>query len=215
MLKNDLWLRKRNGSWELKYPIYERIDHLSNLQRKQALSEPLNKSTTESKTESTTKSKTDMYHETSDMIDIVSRLKTIPNEHTVEKCNVDSNFNLDQWVSSGILWAFAEINTSRKEYQLSAALRGDGANFQNHCANYPINIVVDVTDWGYTNGEIEILLETPEEVDIAVSEIEQIASDLNLTLAEKGGKLIDYLKKYRPYAYNAYVETYMSKCAPA
>ena len=58
-----------------------------------------------------------MYHETSNTIEIISRLKSILKEHPALRA-MDDVSNLDEATKLGILWPFAEIDTNRKEYQL-------------------------------------------------------------------------------------------------
>ena len=78
------------------------------------------------------------------------------------------------------------------------------------CENYTINVVIDTTSWGFVIGEVEILVKTPEEVEDAVKQIEEMANKLDFKSAKKGGKLINYLQTHRPCAYNTYIETFKS-----
>ena len=42
-----------------------------------------------------------------------------------------------------------------------------------------VTVVVDVTDWGYRVGEIEVMVSSTEEVPAAVDKIEQIAKKMS------------------------------------
>ena len=151
------------------------------------------------------KSKTDMYHETSNTEEIISKLEMISsgNENT---CISKKNSSLDQLVLSGVLLPFAEVDTNRKEYQLSLKQTNDEKSNEEETRNYKVSVVIDSTSWGFMIGEVEILVKTPEEVEDAANKIEQIANKLEFTSAKKGGKIINYLQKHRPRAYNTYIE---------
>ncbi len=41
-----------------------------------------------------------------------------------------------------------------------------------------VNVVVDVTDWGYRVGEIEVVVSSKEEVPAAVAKIEHLAKQM-------------------------------------
>ena len=185
LLKNDYWLRKRNGVWELKYPMDEVITQPADLQIDSI--NPKNRPPT------------DMYHETSNVEEIVSRLKII--------CKLEPGCcdrHLDQYVSDGTLWPFAEINTIRKEYREVAVATEDGKIKMPHNKCYPTDIVIDITDWDYIIGEIEIIVKNKDEADAAALQIERIATKLGLSAVQEGSKVIDYIKRYRPCAYNIY-----------
>ena len=116
------------------------------------------------------------------------------------------NSSLDQLVLSGVLLPFAEIDTNRKEYQLSLKQTNDEKSNEEETKNYKVSVVIGSTSWGFMIGEVEILVKTPEEVEDAANQIEQIANKLDFTTAKKGGKIINYLQKHRPRAYNTYIE---------
>ena len=152
--------------------------------------------------------KADMYHETSNTSDIISRLKSILNEN-LASCTMDGVSDLDVATELGILWPFAEIDTNRKEYQMEKDkidVIGD-AN-KDKRMQYTINAVIDHTSWGFMVGEVEILVGTPEEVEDALKQIDYIANKLEFASARKGGKVINYLRTHRPCAHKAYVETF-------
>merc|ERR1712018_459134 len=65
LLRNDHWLRKRNGKWELKYAI-------------KTTTTKINKNGTTAPEILHKGSRTDMYHETSDKSNILSRITAIP-----------------------------------------------------------------------------------------------------------------------------------------
>ena len=72
-----------------------------------------------------------------------------------------------------------------------------------------VTVVIDATSWGFLIGEVEILVQEEEDVESAISQIELIAKELEFTLnEERGGKVLNYLKQYRPCAYNTYMNTF-------
>ena len=149
-----------------------------------------------------------MYHEASNNMDIISRLKSILNEHPASRA-MDGISNLDVATELGILWPFAEIDTNRKEYQMKEdKLDVIGDSNKDERMQYTINAVIDHTSWGFMVGEVEILVGTPEEVEDALKQIDYIANKLEFASARKGGKLINYLKSHRPCAHKAYVDTF-------
>ncbi len=120
LIQADHWLRRRNGDWELKYPIVGCYQ------------------------ESTTR-----YHETSDADDILAKLAAVSE-------GLDKQWQQDQ------LTCYAHLETRRWYYRKDA-----------------ITIVVDVTQWGFRVGEIEIMVEAKDQVPEAAKRIEEIAIDLS------------------------------------
>jgi len=143
------------------------------------------------------------------MENILSRLRDISGVN-LNTCNVEETSCLDHLVLSGIMWSFAEIDTNRREYQLLPDLRSSAKMSENKDKNYTITVVIDATTCGFIIGEVEILVRTPGEVQDAINHIEIIAKKLGFILAEKGGKVINYLQQHRPNAYKAYIETFKS-----
>jgi len=194
-LQNDHWLRKRNGCWELKYPI--KFKSMKTDGNESNTQESLHKG-----------SKTDMYHETSDEKNILSRIEAIsPIEMDISS---EATFDLDHLVLSGRLWPFAEIDTNRKEYQLVSNLNSSGNKEEVDC-QHTVTVVIDATSWGFLIGEVEILVRNEEDIENAINQIEMIAKKLEFTMnEERGGKVLNYLKQHRPCAYSTYMETFKS-----
>merc|ERR1712223_2130127 len=153
-------------------------------------------------------SKTDMYHETSDEKNILSRIEAIsPIE--MDK-SLEASFVLDHLVLSGRLWPFAEIDTNRKEYQLVSKSNSAGNKEEIDC-QHTVTVVIDATSWGFLIGEVEILVRNEEDIESAIKHIEMIAKKLEFTMnEERGGKVLNYLKQHRPCAYNTYMDTFKS-----
>ncbi|XP_040567784.1 thiamine-triphosphatase isoform X3 [Lepeophtheirus salmonis] len=88
LMKEDYWLRWRNGDWELKYPVGVHP------------------------TGST------LYHETSNVRDIVSKLQIlIPQKNNQSVRNSTIFNNIGDFICNQILHKFAELKTKRRHYQ--------------------------------------------------------------------------------------------------
>ena len=125
LVNADHWLRQRNGDWELKYPVTADAQQSS--------------------------SAATVYHETTCIEDIMSRLKPMLKLETSLTCLLDQ----------GILKAFAHLETKRKCYNKD-----------------DINIVIDATDWGHIVGEIEIVVNDYDKISEATENIELIGNQL-------------------------------------
>ena len=197
LLQQDHWLRKRNGSWEMKYPIKSNV--MTCVKNGTSKMESLHKD-----------SKTDMYHETSEEKRILSKIIAI-SPSTLNNSALKNKYELDDLVSTGRLWPFAEIDTNRKEYQLLPGTNCSVYKQSKTNNQHSVTVVIDATSWGFLIGEVEILVQEQEDVDSAKSQIELIAKELEFTLnEERGGKVLNYLKQHRPCAYNTYMKTFKS-----
>lgn len=65
---------------------------------------------------------------------------------------------------------------------------------------------VEFPEFTYTIGEIELMVETKDEIEDAITKILKFASDLQLEIAPVRGKVIEYLKRIRPIHYQALVD---------
>ena len=124
LLKSDHWLRKRNGDWELKYPVG-----------------------------STHESGNTLYHETSNLEDIMINIGTLSDLLKGDLLSL---------MKDRVLTCFAHLETKRWCYKKDE-----------------VNIVIDLTDWGFRVGEVEIMVSSKDQVPGAVKKIEQIAEDLS------------------------------------
>ena len=195
LLQNDHWLRKRNGCWEMKYPI--KSNAMKCVENGNSTTESLHKD-----------SKTDMYHETSEEKSILSKIKAI-SPTTFNNSASEDKSQLDDLVTNGKLWPFAEIDTNRKEYQLLPGTKSGIKKENKTNKQHTVTVVIDATSWGFLIGEVEILVREKEDVDSAKSQIELIAKELEFSLnEERGGKVLNYLKQHRPCAYNTYMSTF-------
>jgi len=144
LLTNDHWLRKRNGDWELKYPVGSSM--ASSMHEEQS---------------------TTLYHETSNLEDILCKIRVVsPLFCGVPDEDEENLEDLNELVERAVLRPFAQLETKRKCYKRSSD---------------NVNIVVDETDWGYIIGEIEVMVETKEEVCAATQHIEALANQLKFS----------------------------------
>jgi len=156
LLTNDHWLRKRNGDWELKYPVGGG-----------SMASSMDEESYESSQQSTT-----LYHETSNLEDILCKVRVVSPAAAAlmpelsDDDDDDEEVNLNTLVERSVLRPFAQLETKRKCYKRSSD---------------NVNIVVDETDWGYIIGEIEVMVETKEQVCAATQQIEALANQLEFS----------------------------------
>lgn len=116
-----------------------------------------------------------LYHETSNPDDILSKLKPLIRHDEFEVFDTtgqgvdqvaasDKKACLNELVLEEVLTAFAHLETKRQCYNKE-----------------DVNIVIDVTDWGYSIGEIEVMIEDHSQVAEAIQKIENLAQQLDFT----------------------------------
>jgi len=179
LLTNDHWLRKRNGDWELKYPVGSSMANSMNeeaVNDETTSNQPMPMSSCRS---SISQQTTTLYHETSNLEDILCKVRVVSppcipelegllggSSGLEDDDNSDSEVSLNSLVERCVLRPFAELETKRKCYKRS---------LDN------VNIVVDETDWGYIIGEIEVVVDTKDEVWEATQKIEALAQQLDFS----------------------------------
>lgn len=178
LLTNDHWLRKRNGDWELKYPVGSSMASSINEESAAAIEAAaaatgLQDDPSPSCRSSVSQQVTTTYHETSNLEDILFKVRLVSrcgipelDGSRIEEDDDDDEVSLNSLVERSVLRPFAELETKRKCYKRSSD---------------NVNIVVDETDWGYVIGEIEVIVDTKEEVCAATQQIETLASQLEFS----------------------------------
>lgn len=147
MMKSDMWLRSRDGKFEMKLPLNEK----SVLQRKS------------------------------------NKYKEVESEGEIRKVlelPLSGNFTeaLEEEGYSPVL----EIETTRKKYK-----KGEFA------------IVFDVTNLGFSIGEIEVVVENESGIEAASDRIINFAEEQHVELVSTEGKVLECLKIERPELYRA------------
>ncbi|XP_069044213.1 thiamine-triphosphatase isoform X3 [Lepisosteus oculatus] len=100
------------------------------------------------------------------------------------------------WVRELGLFPFAQFTTERCSYILP--MEGE----EEEVEGGGTRIDLDRTDFGFCVGEIEVLVQSPEEMDSALRKIERTAQRLGLSGDQKvPGKMDAYLQKFRPEHY--------------
>ena len=164
LLSNDHWLLQRNGDWGLKYPVNSKHSLPPNLDSN-IIHSPIAQNDSQI-------NKMTLYHETSCADDIISKLKAIA------PSAIKDDATLNQLLLSGILRPFAKLRTSRNCFKLSHIETSRGLEEKTN-ANYDVNIIVERTSWGCLIGEIEVIVESQNEVAMAAAEIERLARILD------------------------------------
>ncbi len=86
--------------------------------------------------------------------------------------------------------SFATITTTREVYK-----SGD------------LNIVFDKADFGYNVGEIEMMVESENEMEIAIKNILDYANRIGVTLVSINGKLTEFIKRNDPAHYQKLIDS--------
>ncbi|KAJ0023055.1 hypothetical protein NQD34_015189 [Periophthalmus magnuspinnatus] len=184
----DFWLRKRKGSWELKCPM----------SRGQAKVEAL----------------CTRYREITDLAEIQLRVREVlkdegstPQRNKNQKTDGDvdgqnqsvtsdeSETQDEMWINELNLKCFAEFTTIRRSF----TLKEDA-----------VQVDLDQADFGYSVGEIEVLVSEGRDVLSALEKIEKAAQKLGLTGNQKiPGKMYIYLQRYLPKHYDALMKAHV------
>uniref|UniRef100_A0A3Q4AR21 Thiamine-triphosphatase n=1 Tax=Mola mola TaxID=94237 RepID=A0A3Q4AR21_MOLML len=127
------------------------------------------------------------YKEITSLPEIQRRVKEVIQEFCEEGETSSSLEDEESWVSKMSLLCFAEFTTMR----LSFALEEEG-----------VQIDLDRADFGYSVGEIEVLVPEGGDVQCALEKIERTARKLGLTGDQRvEGKMHVYLGRYHPEHY--------------
>ncbi|XP_056155695.1 thiamine-triphosphatase isoform X2 [Lampris incognitus] len=203
---NDMWLRKREGCWELKCPTtmgsrpedtsrqqpkeaalctrYKEINDLLEIQQK--LREVLKESLTCGQSACQLPEK--VIEERKSMTEVGCQNKGEPNinKYGPETAERDSSDEDDAWLSKLNLVCFAEFTTVRHSFIVEEGVQID----------------LDQADFGYYVGEIEVMVHEGEDVSSALEKIGKVAAKLGLTGDQRvQGKMDVYLQRYCPEHY--------------
>ncbi|KAK3541258.1 hypothetical protein QTP86_019196 [Hemibagrus guttatus] len=181
-LKN-FWLRKREGSWELKRPT-----------------------SSNSNTETWSQQVCTNYREITDVLQIRAELMSIMGlytEHTADSLQTeqekDVHAEFEKWLPDMKLECFAEYTTVRCSYVLEC--EGEDGR---------IRVDLDQADFDYCVGEIEVLVSEGVETASAMQSIERTAQKLGLGGEQKTqGKMEVYLQRFRPDHYSALLKAHV------
>lgn len=91
---------------------------------------------------------------------------------------------------------FAKITTVRRKYKKD---------------NFIIDL--DEVDFGYKIGEIELMVNDQSEMPKAIEKIASFAKKMGLTMAPVRGKLVEYLRRYKPEHYQALIDAGVVKAS--
>jgi len=132
--------------------------------------------------ENTENKGTDYYLELTNESDILKYL--LDNDHIKQI----GSLSVDQHLANNSICQFATICSARSKYKT------DKFNFD-----------LDVTDFGYSIGEIEIMVKDASEIPSAQKLIDQFVSEHDLVVAGVQGKVLEYLNRFRREHYDALV----------
>lgn len=150
MTTKDIWLRERDGKWELKMGLNENGKRIA-----------------------------DQYDEIENEADIRSALK------------LPASGELRGVLAANGYEAFCVCKTTRRKYRKN---------------DFIIDLdAVDYSDFSYSLGEIELLVNEKFEIGGAIAKILEFAKAYNLTIAPVRGKGVEYLKRKKPEHYRALI----------
>lgn len=119
----------------------------------------------------------DQYHEIDDEKEICQHLK------------IDFEHSLSETLEKNKITPFAKIISQRKKFK-----KGE------------FTLDFDITDFGYSICEIELLVKDKSEINIAAKKIEKFAKEINFENRPVKGKLIEYIYRNRSEHYQALVK---------
>ncbi|XP_041092644.1 thiamine-triphosphatase [Polyodon spathula] len=215
---SDTWLRCRGACWELKCPVRAREGEEEEEGRERGGGQRKIKLCTR-------------YREITELSQIVDRVRQVvlrersgegerEKEKEIEKeggkegehsCKTEAEFEGQRerreerekegeregqweretdsaWLGEFALVQFASFTTVRRSYSLPGGVRAD----------------LDLVDFGFAVGELEVLVENPEQIPAAAEKIEELVEKLGLSEACKNrvpGKMDAYLKQFHPEHY--------------
>lgn len=192
----DMWLRKRNTNYELKWP--------RNGQSQSNDSQIL--------------SGIDFYHESTSWTIITETLSgasvNLKNPKLDDNC---SPTDVENWLRSNGLRSFASIKSSRKRYRLeipAAAKKCTSSASDSTPDTHVINVDIDDVEYltgsdisyhdprrRYSIGEIELL--KPAENYVADEALLDAFKQLEISTVPVRGKVLEYLARFRPNHYIA------------
>ncbi|XP_053714985.1 thiamine-triphosphatase [Synchiropus splendidus] len=170
----DMWLRKREGCWELKCATAD-VDDCKQPVKATSLCT--------------------RYKEITSLPDIQTKLREVieeDNDLTTHLENIETGHKNvpaedETWLGALNLICFSEFTTLRRSFTV---------------AEEGVQIDLDQADFGYNVGEIEVLLSEGEDVAAAVGKIEKTAQILGLSGDQRiEGKMNVFLKRYHPEHY--------------
>ncbi|XP_030625385.1 thiamine-triphosphatase isoform X2 [Chanos chanos] len=193
----DFWLRRREGTWELKCPTtrgasgtdekigarplcthYREITNLSQIQYEIREIMSKNRTTKRNASESCCQ----------------GELKIGETEGSRDGASGD-----DEWLKNLSLQCFADFTTARCSYLLEVEGEQGG-----------VRIDLDQADFGYCVGEIEVLVPDGGDTQSALQRISATAEKLGLRDEKRvEGKMHVYLQRYRPDHYRQLLSTHI------
>ncbi|MBN3271144.1 THTPA triphosphatase, partial [Polyodon spathula] len=177
---SDTWLRCRGACWELKCPVRAREGEEEEEGRERGGGQRKIKLCTR-------------YREITELSQIVDRVRQVvlrerSGEGEREKEKEIEKEGDSAWLGEFALVQFASFTTVRRSYSLPGGVRAD----------------LDLVDFGFAVGELEVLVENPEQIPAAAEKIEELVEKLGLSEACKNrvpGKMDAYLKQFHPEHY--------------